>query len=75
MVGFGDDFKRAIESLASKPAIAEGDGFGLLAAKQVDSLMRELLANDGKVAIFIDDLDRCTPDNVVRVIEAVNRIF
>ena len=74
-VGFGDDFKRAIESLASKPAIAEGDGFGLLAAKQVDSLMRELLANDGKVAIFIDDLDRCTPDNVVRVIEAVNQIF
>ena len=74
-VGFGDDFKRAIESLASKPAIAEGDGFGLVAAKQVDSLMRELLANDGKVAIFIDDLDRCTPDNVVRVIEAVNQIF
>jgi hypothetical protein len=74
-VGFGDDFKRAIESLASKPTIAEGDGFGLGAAKQVDSLMRELLANDGKVAIFIDDLDRCTPDNVVRVIEAVNQIF
>jgi KAP family P-loop domain len=74
-VGFGDDFKRAVESLASKPAIAEGDGFGLGAAKQVDALMRELLANDGKVAIFIDDLDRCTPDNVVRVIEAVNQIF
>ena len=74
-VGFGDDFKRAVESLASKPAIAEGDGFGLGAAKQVDSLMRELLVNDGKVAIFIDDLDRCTPDNVVRVIEAVNQIF
>ena len=74
-VGFGDDFKRAVESLASKPAIAEGDGFSLGAAKQVDSLMRELLVNDGKVAIFIDDLDRCTPDNVVRVIEAVNQIF
>jgi hypothetical protein len=74
-VGFGDDFKRAVESIASKPVIAEGDGFGLVAAKQVDSLMRELLANEGKVAIFIDDLDRCSPDNVVRVIEAVNQIF
>jgi hypothetical protein len=27
------------------------------------------------VAIFIDDLDRCTPRSLVRVIEAVNQIF
>lgn len=68
-------FKSAIEALAAKPAIAAGDGFTTDAAAQVDALMTELLSNDGRLAVFIDDLDRCAPRNLVRVIEAVNQIF
>jgi hypothetical protein len=70
-----DPFKRAIESFAENPGVASGDGFTPDAAVQVDQLMNLLLEKGGKVAIFIDDLDRCTPRNLVRVIEAVNQIF
>ena len=72
---FVDPFKKAVESFAEKPGIRSGDGFTADAASQVDALMTQLLANGGRVAIFIDDLDRCTPRNLVRVIEAVNQIF
>ena len=72
---FVDPFKKAVESFAEKPGIRSGDGFTADAASQVDALMAQLLANGGRVAIFIDDLDRCTPRNLVRVIEAVNQIF
>jgi hypothetical protein len=71
----GDPFKRALESFAENPRVEKGDGFTAAAAKQVDALMRLLLAGGGRVAIFIDDLDRCTPRNLVRVVEAVNQIF
>ena len=66
---------------AEGTAIAGGAG-GILAviqalgaARQVDSLMDLLLENEGRVLIMIDDVDRCTPHNLVRVIEAVNQIF
>lgn len=70
-----DPFKRAIESFAEHPAVQDGDGFTADAAGQVDALMRQLLSNGGKVAIFIDDLDRCAPRNLVRVVEAISQIF
>ena len=70
---FVDPFKKAVESFAEKPGIRSGDGFTADAANQVDALMTQLLADGGRVAIFIDDLDRCTPRNLVRVIEAVNQ--
>lgn len=35
-------------------------------------LVFDLLANDKRVVIFIDDLDRCSPSKIVEVIEAIN---
>lgn len=70
-----DPFKRAVESFAKEPGIESGDGFTPAAAANVDALMTLLLEKGGRVAIFIDDLDRCTPRSLVRVIEAVNQIF
>jgi hypothetical protein len=70
-----DPFKRAVESFAQNPGVHEGDGFTPEAAAQVNALMELLLERGQSVAIFIDDLDRCTPRNLVRVIEAVNQIF
>ena len=69
-VSLADPFKRSVESFAAKSQIPHGDGFSLAAAGQVDSLMELLLRKGGRLAIFIDDLDRCSPDNLVRVIEA-----
>ncbi len=73
--GISDPFKRAVESFADQPRVEGGDGFTLAAAGQIDALMAQLLSGHGRVAIFIDDLDRCTPRNLVRVIEAINQIF
>jgi hypothetical protein len=70
-----DPFKRAVESITAQPGIAAGDGFTPEAEQQVRALFRLLLKGEGRVAIFIDDLDRCTPKNLVRVIEVVNQIF
>lgn len=68
-----DPFKQSLEAFAKRSET--GDGFTLAAARQVDSLMDLLLENEGRVLIMIDDVDRCTPHNLVRVIEAVNQIF
>jgi hypothetical protein len=70
-----DPFKRAVESFAATPGTTNTDGFTSDAATTVDSMMAELLAHGGRVAIFVDDLDRCTPRNLVKVVEAVNQIF
>lgn len=74
-VNLADPFKRTIESMAANPPIPSGDGFNIAASQQVNSLMKILLRDGGRMAVFIDDLDRCSPTNVVRVIEAVNQIF
>jgi hypothetical protein len=70
-----DPFKRAVESFAATPGTTASDGFTSDAATTVDSMMAELLEHGGRVAIFVDDLDRCTPRNLVKVVEAVNQIF
>ena len=70
-----DPFKRAVESIGAQPGIAAGDGFSPDEERRVRALMKVLLTERAGVVIFIDDLDRCTPRNLVRVIEVVNQIF
>jgi hypothetical protein len=70
-----DPFKRAVASIGAQPGIAATDGFSPDEERRIRALMRVLLTERAGVVIFIDDLDRCTPRNLVRVIEVVNQIF
>jgi hypothetical protein len=72
-------FKRAIESYESAPDYDEKLGFTADADNDIRSLARVLAPDSEKnphaLAIFVDDLDRCTSGHVVELIEAMNQIF
>lgn len=70
-----DPFKRAVQSIAAQPGISASDGFTPDEERRIRALMGKLLTERAGVVIFIDDLDRCSPRNLVRVIEVVNQIF
>ncbi len=69
-------FRRAIERYAKRPDFEAQLGF----TAQADSEIRKLVSllapgpNDA-LAVFVDDLDRCSSAHVVEVVEAMNQIF
>lgn len=72
-------FKRAMERYASAPDYDHQLGFTAEADRDISSLAR-VLAPDTEskpraLAVFVDDLDRCTSTHVVEVVEAMNQIF
>ena len=72
-----DPFKRAIDRYAEQGAkYADKLGFTAEADEDIGQLTRLLTRRDGQaLAIFVDDLDRCSPKHVVEVVEAINQIF
>jgi len=40
-----------------------------------NKLINEFVGDGGKLVIFIDDLDRCLPENAIKVLEAVKLFF
>lgn len=72
-------FKRAIQSYASAPDYDEKLGFTADADHDIRSLARVLApdteADPQALAVFVDDLDRCSSLHVVEVVEAMNQIF
>lgn len=38
-------------------------------------LINEFVGDDGKLIIFVDDLDRCLPENAIKVLEAIKLFF
>jgi hypothetical protein len=40
--------------------------------KQFQSLLNLYLKANGRLIVYIDDLDRCTPDNAAKVVETIN---
>lgn len=69
-------FRRAIEKHAKRPDYEAQLGFTAEADREIRHLV-SLLApgpRDG-IAIFVDDLDRCSSAHVVEVVEAMNQIF
>jgi len=40
--------------------------------KELEGCITEYIDDNGRLLIFIDDLDRCSPDHAIEVIEAVN---
>ena len=68
-----DPFKHAIDDYAKGPEA--GDGFTKDASANVTALLDLLLEDEKGIAIFVDDLDRCGPRNLVRMVEAVSQVF
>jgi formylglycine-generating enzyme required for sulfatase activity len=55
------------QALARRDQIAALDDF----RRQFEDLSRRYIINRGRLAIFVDDLDRCLPDKAIEVLEAV----
>lgn len=69
-------FRRAIEKYAKRPDFEAQLGF----TAQADSEIRKLVSllaprSEDGLAVFVDDLDRCSSAHVVEVVEAMNQIF
>ncbi len=55
------------EALTRRDQIAALDDF----RRQFEIISREHIMNHGRLAVFVDDLDRCLPDNAVEILEAI----
>jgi hypothetical protein len=71
-----DPFKAAMERYASRPDYESHLGFTAEADRDIRALTGLLCPDDQHVlAVFVDDLDRCSSAHVVEVVEAMNQIF
>jgi len=71
-----DPFKRAIDSYVAQPKYENQLGFTSEADADIGHLVAGLTREpDQALVIFVDDLDRCNPDHVVEVVDAINQIF
>jgi hypothetical protein len=68
------DLDERLESYVTEPDYETKLGFLHLVDHDMDRAL-ELLAGDYPVAVFIDDLDRCDPDVVNKVILAINQFL
>jgi KAP family P-loop domain len=69
-------FKAAIDRHARRPDYESQLGFTAEADRDIGVLMRLLAPDDEHgLAIFVDDLDRCSSTHLVEVVEAMNQIF
>jgi len=73
---FTNPFKAAIERYARRPDYESHLGFTAEADHDI-GVMTRLLAPDDRhgLAVFVDDLDRCSSGHLVEVVEAMNQIF
>lgn len=55
------------QALTRRDQIAALDDF----RRQFEDLSKRYIINHGRLAIFVDDLDRCLPDKAIEVLEAV----
>lgn len=83
-----EPFSRAIDAYAKRSTDTEGIGFTPDANDDVNEMI-DALIDPGRrtrkrrassepqpaLAVFVDDLDRCTPRHVVDVVECINQIF
>ena len=58
---------RASEALTCRDQIAALDDF----RRHFEGLCRQCIVPHGRLVVFVDDLDRCLPDQAVEVLEAV----
>jgi tetratricopeptide (TPR) repeat protein len=71
-----DPFKRALQRYVSHPDYAQQLGFTHEADQDIAALTRTLAPTPRHaIAVFVDDLDRCSSAHLVEVVEAMNQIF
>jgi hypothetical protein len=68
-------YKRAVERHASHPDYEQQLGFTSDADRDIACLTEALTREQHALAIFVDDLDRCSSAHLVEVVEAMNQIF
>ena len=69
-------FLRSLDVQGSRPNYEDQLGFTSAADRDIGQLIAALTRSpDDAIAIFVDDLDRCSSQHVVEVIEAINQIF
>jgi hypothetical protein len=69
-------FKAAIERYARRPDYESQLGFTAEADHDIRVMTRLLAPDDSHgLAVFVDDLDRCSSAHLVEVVEAMNQIF
>ncbi len=71
-----DPFKRAMQRSSRTPDYEGALGFTQQTEHDVGCLVSTLNdVSDTAVAVFVDDLDRCSSQHVVEVVETMNQIF
>ena len=69
-------FKRSLKAYAARPKYEEQLGFTAEADEDISQLIKLLTGPENRaLAIFVDDLDRCSSRHVVEMVEAINQIF
>lgn len=72
----GNPFKRSLRAHCGRPKYEDQLGFTEEADRDVTNMIRLLTTRDDRaLAIFVDDLDRCSSGHVVEIVEAINQIF
>jgi len=72
----GHPFKRSLQAYTKRPKYEEQLGFTAEADEDISQLIKLLTGPENRaLAIFVDDLDRCSSRQVVEVVEAINQIF
>ena len=56
-----DAFKNAVDRYVSEPDYEGQLGFTAEAERDIGALMRTITRRGRKLAVFVDDLDRCSP--------------
>jgi hypothetical protein len=76
LVVVSDPFRRAIDAYTIRRRFERELGFTSEADRDVEALTTLLTREkDTALAIFVDDLDRCSTAHIVEVVEAINQIF
>ncbi len=71
-----DPFKRALDDYTKSQIYEDQLGFTSAAERDIRLLTGQLTKQAGSALIvFVDDLDRCSPDNLVEAIGTINQIF
>ncbi len=77
-LGFTAEAERDVRQLMARLApVSSASGLGILKRVWRSAMRRRdnESSDERAIAVFVDDLDRCTSNHVVEVIEAINQVF
>lgn len=69
-----EDIEKSFKQLTDKSFLEEDKKFKLAFQAAEDEIAKQLDEN-GKIIVFIDDLDRCEPENVIQLLSLIKLFF